>query len=143
MSRSADFSGLSIVLDCANGAGFETGPKILRSLGVKDMHLIGVEPDGSNINKDCGSTKPETLCAAVRARGADIGIALDGDADRLIMCDEAGMVINGDQSIAALTLAWREDDLLSRPGLVATVMSNLGLERLMEREGLNLILSLT
>lgn len=135
----ADFSGLSVVLDCAQGAGFETGVEIVKGLNPKSLHILGDKPDGRNINRDCGSTHPEALCAAVRKQGADIGIALDGDADRLIMCDEKGEVINGDQSMAALTLSWREDGLLSKPGLVATVMSNLGLERLLKREGLELI----
>ncbi len=135
----ADFSGLSVVLDCANGAGFVTGPEIARGLKVKNLIILGDNPDGENINRNCGSTHPDGLCEAVREHGADIGIALDGDADRLIMCDETGEVINGDQSMAALTLSWQKDGILSKPGLVATVMSNLGLERLMKAEGLELV----
>lgn len=139
VAEAADFSNLSVVLDCANGAGFETAPVILRRLGVKSMVLIGDKPNGENINLECGSTHPDGLCAAVKTHGADIGIALDGDADRLIMCDETGNVINGDQSMGALALNWRDDGRLSKPGFVATVMSNLGLERLMAAEGLELI----
>jgi len=137
--KTADFSNLSIVLDCANGAGFETGPAIARRLGMKSVIVMGDQPNGQNINKDCGSTHPDGLSAAVRAHKADIGIALDGDADRLIMCDENGDVINGDQSMGALALSWRESGKLAKPALVATVMSNLGLERLMKAEGLDLI----
>ena len=137
--KGVDFSSLKVVLDCANGAGFETGPAILRCMGVKSVTVMGHQPNGQNINKKYGSTHPEKLCAAVKAQGADIGIALDGDADRLIMCDEKGEVINGDQSMAALALSWRKDGLLAKPALVATVMSNLGLERLMKKEGLELI----
>ena len=139
MPKNADFTGLCVVLDCANGAGFKTGPEILNGLNVKNLVVLGNEPDGQNINRDCGSTHPDGLCVAVVKHGADIGIALDGDADRLIMCDEKGQVINGDQAMAALTLSWRRDGILSKPGLVATVMSNLGLERLMKASGLDLI----
>ncbi len=135
----ADFSNLSVVLDCANGAGYETAPAIMRRLGVKSVVVMGDQPDGHNINRNCGSTHPDGLSEAVRVNKADIGIALDGDADRLIMCDENGDVINGDQSMAALTLSWREDGILAKPALVATVMSNLGLERLMKAKGLDLI----
>jgi len=135
----ADFSKLKVVLDCANGAGFETAPVILRRMGVKSVTILGDTPNGENINLDCGSTRPDKLCAAVKEHGADIGVALDGDADRLIMCDEKGEVINGDQSMAALALSWRADGILSKPALVATVMSNLGLERLMKAEGMDLI----
>ena len=135
----ADFSKLKIVLDCANGAGFETAPVILRRMGVTSVTVMGNDPNGANINLDCGSTRPDKLCAAVKEHGADIGVALDGDADRLIMCDEKGEVINGDQSMAALALSWRKDGILAKPALVATVMSNLGLERLMQAEGMELI----
>ncbi len=137
--KKADFSNLTVVLDCANGAGFETAPAIIRRLGVKSVVIMGDQPNGQNINKDCGSTHPGELSKAVLAHKADIGIALDGDADRLIMCDENGDVINGDQSMAALTLSWRADGILAKPALVATVMSNLGLERLMKAQGLELI----
>lgn len=135
----SEFSNLSVVLDCANGAGFETAPAIMRRLGVKSIKVIGDTPDGANINLNCGSTHPDGLTAAVKAYGADIGIALDGDADRLIMCDETGAVINGDQSMGALAVSWRDDGRLSKPGFVATVMSNLGLERYMAAQGLELV----
>jgi len=139
VSKGVDFSNLSVVLDCANGAGVKTGPAILDYLGIKSVIVLGDNPDGRNINRDCGSTHPDQLCAAVKEHGADIGIALDGDADRLIMCDERGEVINGDQTMGALALNWRKNDRLAKPGLVATVMSNLGLERLMEKEGLSFV----
>ncbi len=135
----SDFSDMSIVLDCANGAGFQTAPAIIRRLGFKSSLFMGDKPSGNNINLNCGSTHPDGLSEAVKRHGADIGIALDGDADRLIMCDENGDVINGDQAMGALTLSWRSDGRLAKPGLVATVMSNLGLERLMSDEGLKLI----
>ncbi len=134
-----DLSNLKIVLDCANGAAFETGPEILRRLGVKDLILIGDSPDGQNINRDCGSTHTEKLCKAVKKHKADIGIAMDGDADRVLMCDEAGQVLDGDQIMGALALDWHASGKLAKPALVATVMSNLGLERKLEAEGLSLI----
>jgi len=136
---SIDFSAMSVVLDCANGAGYQTGPEIFTAMNFKNLYVLGNQPNGTNINKDCGSTHPEALCEAVKHYCADIGIALDGDADRLIMCDENGAVINGDQSMGALALSWRADGRLTKPGLVATVMSNLGLERLMDAERLSLI----
>jgi len=133
------FKNLSVVLDCAHGAAFETGPEILRKLKPKALHVIGDKPDGLNINKDCGSTHPELLFEGVLSRGADIGIALDGDADRLIMCDEKGQVIDGDQIMAALALDWESKGKLQGGSLVATVMSNLGLERLMMENNLALL----
>lgn len=139
LENSSGLENMSVVLDCANGAAFETGPALLRRLKLKALHVIGVEPDGVNINADCGSTHPEKLCEAVRAHKADIGIALDGDADRLIMCDETGRVVDGDQIMGALALNWQSKDLLIGGALVATVMSNLGLERLMAQNKLNLI----
>ena len=130
---------LSVVLDCANGAAFETGPELLRRLKLKSLHVIGQQPNGMNINAGCGSTHPEKLSAAVQAHKADIGIALDGDADRLIMCDETGRVVDGDQIMGALALNWKSKGHLIGGGLVATVMSNLGLERLMIQSKLELI----
>ena len=103
------------------------------------MISIGVEPDGFNINKECGSTAPEALCRKVREMRADIGIALDGDADRVILVDERGHIVDGDQLLAVIAQSWKEDGRLSRPGIVATVMSNLGLERFLQEQGLGLV----
>lgn len=129
--------GLKIAVDCANGAGYRVAPTALYELGA-DVIAVGVQPDGLNINLDCGSTHPQTLSALVRQEGADIGIALDGDADRLIVCDENGDVVDGDQIMAMVALDWARRGKLTGGGLVATVMSNLGLERRLNAEGLTL-----
>ena len=121
--------GMKIVIDCANGAAYKTAPDTLWELGADEVIPIGVSPNGMNINKDCGSTHTEALSQKVLEKGADIGIALDGDADRLIMCDENGQIIDGDQLLALIGTGWNENNLLTRSGIVATVMSNLGLER--------------
>jgi len=118
---------LKIVLDCANGAGYKAGPKLLRSLGAKVI-TIGTEPNGLNINKNCGSTFPNKIQSAVKKYKAHIGIALDGDADRIIICDEKGKIIDGDQIIAMLATRWRKKRLL-KGGVVGTLMSNYGLEK--------------
>ena len=118
---------IKIVLDCANGAGYKAGPKLLRSLGAKVIS-IGTEPNGLNINKNCGSTFPNKIQSAVKKYKAHIGIALDGDADRIIICDEKGKIIDGDQIIAMLATRWRKKRLL-RGGVVGTLMSNYGLEK--------------
>ena len=118
---------LKIVLDCANGAGYKAGPKLLRSLGAKVI-AIGTEPNGLNINKNCGSTFPNKIQSAVKKYKAHIGIALDGDADRIIICDEKGKIIDGDQIIAMLATRWRKKRLL-KGGVVGTLMSNYGLEK--------------
>lgn len=131
--------GLHIVLDCANGAAFETAPQVLQGLGVGKLTVIGVEPDGLNINAGCGSTETDILCETVVNSGADIGIALDGDADRLIICDEKGQKIDGDQIMGFLAARYKEKGKLTQPGLVATVMSNLGLERYLKEQGLTLV----
>ena len=120
--------GLSVVLDAANGAGSALAPGVLRRAGA-EVHAIGVAPDGTNINRGVGSTHPETLAAEVVARGADVGVALDGDADRLILADETGRIIDGDQILALLA------DAHDAPALVSTVMSNLGLQRHLEEQG--------
>lgn len=133
-----DLSGLKIVLDCANGAAFETAPAVFKSLGAGEIIVIGAAPDGRNINKDCGSTRTDLMSQTVLETGADVGIALDGDADRLIMCDEAGTVIDGDQLLALIGAGWHVRGKLSGGGIVATVMSNLGLERYLENNGLTL-----
>jgi phosphoglucosamine mutase len=113
-------------------------PEALWELGA-DVVPIGVEPDGFNINKECGSTSPEALSRKVREMRADIGIALDGDADRVILVDERGHLVDGDQLLAVIAQSWKEDGRLSRPGIVATVMSNLGLERFLKEQGLDLV----
>jgi phosphoglucosamine mutase len=133
----SDLSGLIIVADCANGAAFETFPAALRALGIEPI-LLGITPDGQNINADCGSTHPEALAKAVREHSADIGVALDGDADRLIMVDNNGDVVDGDQLIARLATDWQAQSLLRGDAVVSTVMSNLGLERYLEAKGLHL-----
>lgn len=131
------FDGLKVVVDCANGAGYRVAPEVLWELGAEVVSM-GVSPDGFNINDGCGSTHPEQMCERVVATGADLGIALDGDADRLILCDEKGQIIDGDQIMALIALNWHKRGALKGAGLVATVMSNLGLERLMEAEGIAL-----
>ncbi len=129
--------GRKIVIDCANGAAYNTAPTALWELGA-EVIAIGVSPDGRNINAGCGSTHPQLLCETVVASGADIGIALDGDADRLIVADEHGTIVDGDQIMAALGLSWARAGRLRGSGIVATVMSNLGLERCLQAEGLTL-----
>lgn len=131
------FDGLKVVVDCAHGAGYRVAPMVLWELGA-DVIPMGVEPDGFNINRDCGSTYPQAMCDRVVAEGADLGIALDGDADRLILCDENGKIVDGDQIMALITRNWAKRGMLKGGGLVSTVMSNLGLERLLESEGLKL-----
>jgi len=131
------FDGLKVVVDCAHGAAYKVAPMVLWELGA-DVISIGVDPDGFNINKDCGSTHPDAMCKRVVAEGADLGIALDGDADRLILCDENGTIVDGDQIMALITRNWHKRGVLKGGGLVSTVMSNLGLERLLESDGLTL-----
>ncbi|MCC5977307.1 MAG: phosphoglucosamine mutase [Salinarimonas sp.] len=138
LPRGLDLDGLRIVLDCANGAAYKVAPDALWELGA-EVFAIGVEPDGMNINREVGSTAPEALQAKVRELRADIGIALDGDADRVIIVDEKGHLVDGDQLMAAIARSWREDERLSKPGIVATVMSNLGLERYLAGLGLETI----
>ncbi len=129
--------GLKIVIDCANGAAYQVAPSALWELGA-EVVTLGVAPDGKNINKGCGSTSPALLQETVVASGAHIGIALDGDADRLIVVDEKGQVVDGDQLMALIATSWAASGLLAGGGLVATVMSNLGLERHLASEGLTL-----
>jgi phosphoglucosamine mutase len=130
--------GLKIVVDCANGAAYQVAPSALWELGA-EVVAIGVSPNGKNINDGVGSTSPDTLCETVVASGAAIGIALDGDADRLIVADETGRAIDGDQLMALIAAAWARQGKLLGGGLVATVMSNLGLERHLGSLGLDLI----
>jgi len=129
--------GVRIVVDCAHGAAYKVAPTALWELGA-EVVSIGVEPDGTNINAGCGSTAPERMCQLVRERRADIGIALDGDADRVIIADENGELIDGDQIMALVARFWKEQDILTGPGIVSTVMSNLSLERYLEGLGLEL-----
>lgn len=130
--------GLRIVVDCANGAAYNVAPSALWELGA-DVVAIGVEPNGKNINDGVGSTAPQLLRETVVASGAQIGIALDGDADRLIVVDEAGRVVDGDQLMATIAMGWARRGLLKNGCLVATVMSNLGLERYLEAHELALV----
>ena len=129
--------GLKIVIDCANGAAYQVAPSALWELGA-EIVAIGVSPNGKNINDQCGSTSPALLQETVVASGADIGIALDGDADRLIIVDEKGRVVDGDQLMALIGSSWARDGRLKGGGVVATVMSNLGLERHLNGQGLTL-----
>src|SRR5271165_5605224 len=137
LPRELSLDGLRVVIDCANGAAYKVVPEALWELGA-DVISIGVDPDGFNINKECGSTSPEALSKKVREMRADIGIALDGDADRMIIVDEKGHLVDGDQVMAVIAESWRDDGRLSKPGIVATVMSNLGLERRLASLGLTL-----
>lgn len=130
--------GLRVVIDCANGAAYKVAPSALWELGA-DIIAIGVTPNGVNINNGVGSTAPQTLSETVVASGADIGIALDGDADRLIVVDEQGRVVDGDQLMATIAAGWARRGRLAGGGLVATVMSNLGLERHLKAQGLGLV----
>jgi len=129
--------GLKVVIDCAHGAAYKVAPMALWELGA-DVIAIGVDPDGFNINANVGSTHPQALQERVVASGADIGIALDGDADRLIVADEHGSIVDGDQLMALVVTDWARRGKLKGGGLVATVMSNLGLERYLTGQGLTL-----
>jgi len=130
--------GLRVVIDCANGAAYQVAPSSLWELGA-DVVSIGVTPNGKNINDAVGSTAPQTLCETVVASGAHIGIALDGDADRLIVADQTGKVVDGDQLMATIAGSWARQGRLAGGGLVTTVMSNLGLERHLAAQGLGMI----
>jgi phosphoglucosamine mutase len=138
LPRNLSLEGLRIVVDCANGAAYKVVPEALWELGA-EVIPIGVEPDGFNINRDVGSTAPQTLMAKVREMRADVGMALDGDADRVIIVDERGRLIDGDQLLAVIAEDWKEDGRLAQPGLVATIMSNLGLERYLKSRDLTLL----
>ena len=135
--RRMSLSGLRVVIDCAHGAAYKVAPVVLYELGA-EVIKIGVDPDGTNINEECGSTHPEAMVRAVKEYRADIGIALDGDADRLLICDEKGHVVDGDQIMALIADNWAKRERLSGGGVVATVMSNLGLERFLAARDLKL-----
>ena len=138
LPRTLSLDGLRVVVDCANGAAYRVAPEALWELGA-EVFPLGVDPDGFNINRDVGSTAPEALAAKVHEVRADIGIALDGDADRVVIVDERGRIIDGDQMLAAIATSWAEQGLLAKPGVVVTVMSNLGLERYLAGIGLALV----
>jgi phosphoglucosamine mutase len=127
LPKDFNLRGLRIVIDCANGAGYKAGPELLKSLGAK-VFSIGINPNGLNINKNCGSTFPNKIRLTVKKYKAHIGISLDGDADRIIICDEKGSIIDGDQIIAAIAIRWKRKKML-RGGVVGTLMSNHGLEK--------------
>jgi phosphoglucosamine mutase len=129
--------GLRIVIDCANGAGYKAGPELLKSLGAKVI-AIGVNPNGININKNCGSTYPNKIKLAVKKYKAHLGISLDGDADRIIIVDEIGNIIDGDQIIAAIAVRWKNKKML-KGGVVGTLMSNYSLEKFFETNNINFI----
>ncbi len=136
-SKNFNLKGLKIVIDCANGAGYKAGPELFKSLGAKVI-AIGTKPNGLNINKNCGSTFPSKIKNAVKRHKAHLGISLDGDADRIIMCDELSNIIDGDQIIAALAKRWKNKKML-RGGVVGTLMSNYGLEKFLKFQKIKFI----
>jgi phosphoglucosamine mutase len=136
--RGLSLSGMRVVIDCANGAAYKVAPEALYELGA-EVIPVGVSPNGFNINEECGSTHPAAMQKLVKEYRADIGIALDGDADRLVICDEKGRVVDGDQIMALIADAWAKRGQLAGGGVVATVMSNLGLERFLAVRGLSLV----
>ncbi len=135
LPRGARFDGLKVVVDCANGAAYQVAPTILRELGC-DVVAIHDHPNGYNINRECGSTVPDAMVGAVRAHGADVGFSLDGDADRLLACDETGQLLDGDRILAVLAGHHQQHGRLTGDGVVTTVMSNMGLERYLATIGL-------
>jgi len=137
LPRDLRLDGLKVVIDCANGAAHRTAPEVLWELGA-EVIPVGVAPNGKNINQNCGSTQPQLAAETVVAHGADVGICLDGDADRVVMVDENGKVADGDQLMALLATSWARAERLAGGALVATVMSNLGLERHLAARGLRL-----
>lgn len=137
LPRGARLDGLKVVIDCANGAAYKAAPEVLWELGA-EVIALGVAPDGLNINKGVGSTHPRAAAETVVAHGADVGICLDGDADRVIILDEHGQVADGDQIMALMASRWAAEERLNDGTLVATVMSNLGLERFLQGQGLRL-----
>lgn len=138
LPRAMRLSGLRIVVDCANGAAYKAAPKVLWELGA-DVIPINNTPTGFNINEDCGATAPADLSETVRRYRADLGIALDGDADRVVLCDEKGKIVDGDQIIGLIALAWKNSGKLSGDTVVTTQMTNLGLEQALSKNGLKLL----
>jgi phosphoglucosamine mutase len=137
LPRNLSLDGMRIAVDCANGAAYSVAPAALWELGA-EVVSIGVEPDGFNINNECGSTAPEALARKLREIRADVGIALDGDADRVVIVDERGNLVDGDQIMAVIAQSWKDEGRLAKPAVVATVMSNLGLERFLGEHGIAL-----
>jgi phosphoglucosamine mutase len=137
LPRDIRLNGLRVVIDCGNGAGYQVAPAVLWELGAEVLK-IGVDPNGLNINLKCGTTAPDALCAKVCEMRADVGIALDGDADRVVVVDEKGDIVDGDQIMALIAESWHRSGKLAAGGVVATVMSNLGLERYLAGLGLGL-----
>ena len=135
--RGMRLDGLRIAVDCANGAAYRVAPAVLWELGA-EVVPVAVSPDGANINDACGAAHPETICQAVREHGADIGLSLDGDGDRLVLADNAGRPVNGDQAMALIAAAWKRQGRLRGGAVAATVMSNLGLERYLDGIGIGL-----
>jgi phosphoglucosamine mutase len=138
LPRNLSLGGLRVVVDCGNGAGYRVAPEALRELDA-EVIAIGIEPDGININLECGSTKPAALRQKVKEMRADVGIAFDGDADRVLIVDERGRIVDSDHLLAVIAESWKADGLLAKPGIVATVISNLGLERYLGNLGLELV----
>ncbi|MEM9810682.1 MAG: phosphoglucosamine mutase [Pseudomonadota bacterium] len=138
LPRRLSLDGVRVVLDCAHGAAYKTAPVVLWELGA-DVKTIGVTPDGFNINDGCGSTAPARMCEAVKEYRADIGIALDGDADRVIIADEKGNIIDGDQILATISTALQRSGSLKGEGVVGTVMANMGFERFLGDHGMSLV----
>lgn len=137
LPRRLRLNGLRVVVDCANGAAYKVAPAALWELGA-EVISVGVNPNGFNINDEVGSTHPGAMAAKVKEMRADIGLALDGDADRIIVCDEHGEIVDGDQILALIARSWHKRERLAKPGIVATIMSNLGLERCLKADGLSL-----
>jgi phosphoglucosamine mutase len=137
INKKINLKNLKIVIDCANGASYKAAPQLFRSLKAKII-LIGNKPNGFNINKNCGSTYPQILQKKVKQYKADLGISFDGDADRIIMCDEKGAIIDGDQIIAAIAMQWKKKKIL-KGGVVGTLMSNYGLEKFFKQKNIKFI----
>jgi len=137
INKKVNLKNLKIVIDCANGASYKAAPQLFRSLKAKII-LIGDKPNGFNINKNCGSTYPQILQKKVKQYKSDLGISFDGDADRIIMCDEKGTIIDGDQIIAAIALQWKKKKIL-KGGVVGTLMSNYGLEKFFKQKKIKFI----
>ncbi len=136
-TKDFNLRGLRIVIDCANGAGYKAGPELLRSLGAKVIS-VGIKPNGLNINKNCGSTFPSNIKRNVKKYNAHLGISLDGDADRVILCDEASNIVDGDQIIAAIAARWKNKKML-KGGVVGTLMSNYGLQNFLKSENIKFV----
>jgi len=135
--KNFSLKGIKIAIDCANGAGYKSGPKLLKSLGAK-VFDVGTSPSGMNINDNCGSTFPKKIKSLVKKRRVNLGIALDGDADRIILCDEKGKIIDGDQIIAMLASRWKRKKIL-KGGVIGTLMSNYGLQKFLKNKKINFL----